>query len=107
MLVLQSDEFRELDSIIVVPFTTTPSSNDGPFFRLRFDPSQWSGLDRTSWLMIDKMQAVRRGRLKRQLGEISDAQVSEVLDLVAPFLSCYVYRPSLARRVLRLLHLAA
>lgn len=57
-IVLQSDIYSETDSLIVVLITTT--ERDAPLLRVPVQASTSRGLDRPSWVMIDKITAVAR-----------------------------------------------
>jgi len=57
-IVLQSDIYSETDSLIVVLITTT--ERDAPLLRVPVQASTSTGLDRPSWVMIDKITAVAR-----------------------------------------------
>ena len=39
---------------------------------MRVEPSELNGLDRPSWLMIDKMTTIPRGNLQDRLGRLED-----------------------------------
>ena len=68
-LVVQTDLFNPVHaSISLVPVTT--SLVDAPLFRLTVDPSPGNGLRAVSQIMIDKLTAVRRDRVRRAIGQL-------------------------------------
>ena len=103
VLILQNDEFLELDSIVVVPFTTNSSSEFDPLFRMPLEVSPLNGLMTKSWLMIDKLQAVRHTRLKRELGRLTEDELAQVIERAMPFLLCPASVPSWRLRLMRIL----
>lgn len=52
-IVIQSDELRGGESVLVVPFTST--LRDAPFYRLTVEPSERNGLRMVSQIMVDKV----------------------------------------------------
>ena len=70
VIVVQDDRFDATASITVCP--TTTSSVDAPLLRVRVEPSELNGLDRPSWLMIDKLATIPRGNLQDRLGRLED-----------------------------------
>ncbi len=67
-LIIQDDRFRDTGSVTVLPLTTT----DVPaqFLRIAVPASASTGLDRRSYLMIDKLTTVRRANVVTRLGRI-------------------------------------
>ena len=105
VLVLQNDEFQDLDSIVVVPFTTNSSSDLDPLIRMPFEDSPLNGLMTKSWLMINKLQAVRLTRLKRELGRLTAEELPQVIVRAMPFLHCPTSEHSWRLRLMRILRL--
>jgi len=60
-VIVQDDRFDGTDSLTICPFTTDPA--DLPLFRLAVAPSASNGLRFACRLMVDKISAVRLGRL--------------------------------------------
>jgi mRNA interferase MazF len=67
VIVIQDNRFDATDSITVIPTTTTPA--DAPLLRIPIEPGV-SGLDTTSYAMIDKVSTTSRGKLRQHLGEV-------------------------------------
>jgi len=76
-LVIQSDLFNDTHaSIAVAPVTTTIV--DAPLFRLTVDPTPSNGLRSVSQIMVDKVVAVRRDRIRKAVGRLDDATMMRV-----------------------------
>lgn len=82
-LILQSDYFAELESVTVIPLTST--LKDAPLLRLTIEPSAGTGLKKPSQLMIDKITTIRRGRVGETIGAIDDRTMVRVNRAVALF----------------------
>jgi mRNA interferase MazF len=83
-VVIQSDLFTTLGSVTICPLTSTDA--DAPVLRLRVDPTGGLQLDRTSWIAVDKITTVRRDRVGRQIGRLSQADMRRLNGAVAVFL---------------------
>ncbi|MGA9284111.1 MAG: type II toxin-antitoxin system PemK/MazF family toxin [Solirubrobacteraceae bacterium] len=73
VLILQDDRFDATASITICPFTTNPV--EAPLIRLPIDPSEESGLDQPSQIMIDKVTTVPRSSLGKRLGRLRDDEL--------------------------------
>lgn len=73
-VVVQSDLFNATHASIVVCLLTTDVV-DGTSFRLTVQPSASNGLKKRSQIMVDKIVALRRERLKETVGALSGADV--------------------------------
>lgn len=70
-LVIQADLFNETHaSITVLPISSTIVG--APLFRMTIDPSPDNGLERVSQIMVDKATSVRRDRVGKIIGQLSD-----------------------------------
>ncbi len=83
-LVVQSDLFDEHPSITILPVTS--ELRDTPLFRIRITPTGSNGLQKTSDIMVDKVQSVPRERLGEVFGHVSAQQMLEVSRSLAVFL---------------------
>ncbi len=83
-LVIQADMFSAIDSVTVIPLTST--LHDTPLMRFTLTPSKTNGLQKISQLSIDKIQTVQRNKVGKPFGKISNAELIEVERLVAVFL---------------------
>lgn len=76
-VVVQSDLFNPTHaSIVICPITSYLV--DAPLFRLMVRPSAENGLKIESQIMVDKITAVRRERIGRRAGRMSDAEMSAI-----------------------------
>ena len=84
-LVIQSDLFNEAHpSVALLPITS--HLLDTPLFRIPIKASKASGLKQSSQIMIDKITAVRRDRIRERIGKISPRILSHVEDSLQRFL---------------------
>lgn len=67
VVIIQSDQFDATKSITVALITSTEI--DAPLFRIQVKPGD-SGLERTSYVMADKVMTVRRDQLGQRMGEL-------------------------------------
>jgi mRNA interferase MazF len=84
-LVVQSNLFDQLPTVVVCPFSTTIREDAG-MFRIDIDPSSENGLLERSQLAIDKIVAVPMTKIGQVVGSVDDAFVSEVDERLALFL---------------------
>jgi len=76
-VVVQSDLFNETHaSLTVCPITS--SLIDAPLFRVPVGPSRANGLHRPSQIMVDKVQTVRRDRVRECVGSLGHAPMTDV-----------------------------
>lgn len=85
-LVVQSDLFAELPSVVVCPLTTTLRT-DADQFRLDVAPSPRTGLRELSQIAIDKITVVPAGKIGEVIGQAEDALLLRVNRALALFLS--------------------
>ena len=88
VVVMQSDSAIEVDSITIGLLTTNTDSMDVPLVRVPILPTEQNGLRTPSWLMVDKIQTVKRRRLKRLIGTLEENVVADVRGRFVPFLGC-------------------
>ncbi len=88
VVVMQSDSAIEVDSITIGLLTTNTDSMDVPLVRVPILPTEQNGLRTPSWLMVDKIQTVKRRRLKRLIGTLEENVVADVRSRIVPFLGC-------------------
>ena len=73
-VVVQSDLFNPTHaSVVVCPVTS--DLIDAPLFRLSVSPRAGNGLKRDSQLMVDKLVAFRRDRIRRRIGTLQPAEI--------------------------------
>lgn len=76
-LVVQSDLFDEHPSITLVPITSAIRP-ELPLFRLDLSPSEVSGIQRESQIMIDKLVSVPRDKIDGTVGHLGDTDMLRV-----------------------------
>ena len=85
-LIVQSDLFSELPSVVICPLTTTIRT-DADQFRLDVSPSPENGLRDVSQLTIDKITVVPIAKVGKVIGSADDALLLRVNRALALFLS--------------------
>ncbi len=70
-VVIQTDLVNETHSSIVV-CPVTSHLQDAELFRLTIEPSPDNGLRKTSQIMVDKIVAVRRDRIREAIGKLDE-----------------------------------
>ena len=76
-VVIQHDQVNATHaSVVVCPLSS--HLVDAPLFRISVDPSPENGLETASQVMIDKISAVRRDRLRDVIGRLDDAVMVRV-----------------------------
>jgi len=83
-VIVQDDRFDASNSIVVCPLTTDPTP--APIFRLPIQPGTQSGLRVPSRMMVDKVTAVPRKRLGRQIGSLAAEEVRALNRAIFVFL---------------------
>jgi len=85
-LVVQSDLFAELPSVVICPLTTTIRI-DADQFRLDVAPSRQNGLREFSQITIDKITVAPRAKIGEVIGMADDALLLRVNRALALSLS--------------------
>ncbi len=83
-LIVQSDLFDEHPSVTVLP--VTGELRDVPLFRIRIESQPANNLQRTSEIMVDKVQSVPRERIGEVFGRVTEEQMLAVNRSLAVFL---------------------
>jgi mRNA interferase MazF len=83
-VILQDDAFDANDCVIVCPLTT--DSTPAPLFRIPVEPDDVNGLRERCSIMIDKLAAVPRTRLRHRVGSLDDVTLLRVSRSVVAFL---------------------
>ena len=76
VVIVQSDSVAEFDSVVLCLMTTYERS--GMPTRVRVEPSAQNGLERTSFVMADKIASVSRGMLGKRIGILERDRMDEV-----------------------------
>ncbi len=74
-LVVQDDRFDATESLTVCPFTS--NDVDAPLLRVPVTPDEGNGLDRHSFLMVDKITTVRRSNAHAVIGRLEATALVE------------------------------
>jgi mRNA interferase MazF len=84
-VVIQADLFNATHpSITLLPITSTLV--DASLFRITLDPSTENGLKKISQIMLDKVTSVRRERVGKVVGQLSDETMIGVTRALAVWL---------------------
>jgi mRNA interferase MazF len=75
-LIIQADPFSELESVTVLPVTSTLV--EAPLFRVTLQPTSANGLQKPSQVMVDKAMTVRRDKIGPAFGRIDTNSLVEV-----------------------------
>ena len=84
-LIVQSDLFAELPSVVICPLTTT-IRGDADQFRLEVEPTPQNGLRSLSQIAIDKITVIPVDKIGQQIGQADDALLLRVNRALALFL---------------------
>ena len=84
VVIIQSGNFDQLDSVTICPFTT--DQTDLPLFRLIVEPSESNGLRLSSRVMADKATTVPKSKLGQHVGRLSDQDVKRLDRALTVFL---------------------
>lgn len=71
-------------SLTICPLTSIEA--DAPLLRLRLDPAPTLPLDRTSWIMVDKITTIRGNRVGPVIGAVGNADLVRLNAMLAVFL---------------------
>ncbi|OUP09781.1 type II toxin-antitoxin system PemK/MazF family toxin [Collinsella sp. An2] len=83
VVIVQSDEIAGFDSVVLCLLTTYDNTDAAT--RVRVEPSAENGLERTSFVMTEKIASVSRSMLGKRIGileEVYMKQVSQSLKVV-------------------------
>lgn len=84
-LVVQSDLYNETHaSVVVLPVTS--HLLDAGLFRIALKPGLENGLKKDSQVMVDKVTAIRRDRIRERIGVVSEAVLGQVETSLKHFL---------------------
>lgn len=84
-LIVQSNLFSELASVVVCPLTTA-LRDDADLFRLTVEPSPSNGLRETSQVAIDKISVISFSRIGQTIGAADEGFMRRVNQALALFL---------------------
>ena len=84
-LIVQSDLFDELPSVVICPLTSTLRDDAGQF-RLGVEPTETNGLRERSQIAIDKITVIPSAKIGGVIGKADDALMLRVSRALALFL---------------------
>ena len=84
VLILQDDHYWRTDSLVVCPVTSERVATD--FLRPPLEPNAGNGLRWPSCVMVDKVSALPRMRLRDRIGQVQDVEMREVETALSAFL---------------------
>jgi mRNA interferase MazF len=85
-VIIQDDQFDGTDSITVCSMTSTEAPLPLPLLRVPVPVDPVSGLDLPSWVMVDKINTLRRAQVTRLVGRLTARQLVDVERLLLVFL---------------------
>jgi mRNA interferase MazF len=80
-VIIQDDRFDANDSVVVCPVTSDPT-----VFRIPVAPDDENGLRQACRLMVDKVAAVPRARLRRRVGVLGAGAMTDLNRAIVVFL---------------------
>jgi mRNA interferase MazF len=84
VVIIQADIIDATESITVCGFTRTKV--DAPLFRISASPSPANGLEFVSFVMIDKINAIRPEKLGYRIGRVGNKDMAQIDRAIALFL---------------------
>ena len=81
VLIIQSDRLADLESVVVCPMTS--DFDEWRSFRVQVNPSESNGLEAASLIMIEKLGAIDKHRIRRELGTLEPELLAEVDEKLA------------------------
>lgn len=73
VVIVQDDRFDGTASVTICPLTTDPI--EAPLLRVPIEPTEKTGIDQPSQIMVDKITTVPRVNVRDQLGRLSDTDL--------------------------------
>ena len=77
-VVIQTNALLDTDSVLLCLLTSDPEDRPALFRRIEVAPSVANGLERTSFVMTDKILAVRRTKCREMIGQLEDEAMREL-----------------------------
>ncbi|CAG7633578.1 putative endoribonuclease MazF [Rhodococcus opacus] len=73
MVIVQDDRFNATASVAVCPLTTNPV--EAPLVRIPVEPTDSTGIEKPSQIMVDKVTTMPRMNVRDRLGQLADADL--------------------------------
>lgn len=83
-VIVRDDAFERVESVTLCSFTTNPL--DLPNMRVAIEPSSENGLRETSRLMVEKVTSVRRTKIGKRIGRLSQTDMARLDDALIVYL---------------------
>ena len=83
-VILQANRFSETESVTLCPMTSHATSEYG--IRPLVSPNAINGLDRPTYIMVDKISTVPRTRLGNLVGSLEDSTLEDLSRAATVFL---------------------
>ena len=75
VVIVQENLIDEFDSVVLCLLTSSDEKNE---HRVLVDPCAANGLEVPSWVMTDKLLAIRKSALGRKIGSVSEAELAAI-----------------------------
>lgn len=76
-VVVQANHLNAIQPTVLICLMTSDLEN-APAVRVTIEPSQQNGLKTTTQVMVDKLSALPRTRIKARIGTVTEAQLGEI-----------------------------
>ena len=73
VVIVQDDRFDSTASVTVCPLTTNPV--EAPLVRIAVEPTDTTGIEKPSQIMVDKVTTMPRANVRDRLGQLTDADL--------------------------------
>jgi len=73
VVIVQDDRFDATASVAVCPLTTNPV--EAPLVRIPVEPTDSTGIEKPSQIMVDKVTTMPRMNVRDRLGQLADADL--------------------------------
>ncbi|MDX5970117.1 type II toxin-antitoxin system PemK/MazF family toxin [Rhodococcus opacus] len=73
VVIVQDDRFNATASVAVCPLTTNPV--EAPLVRIPVEPTDSTGIEKPSQIMVDKVTTMPRMNVRDRLGQLADADL--------------------------------
>jgi mRNA interferase MazF len=73
VVIVQDDRFDSTASVTVCPLTTDPV--EAPLVRITVEPTDTTGIEKPSQIMVDKITTMPRVNVRDHLGQLVDADL--------------------------------
>lgn len=73
VVIVQDDRFDATASVTVCPLTTNPI--EAPLVRISVEPTQTTGVEKPSQIMVDKVTTLPRLSVREHLGRLADSDL--------------------------------